>query len=776
MRKILLILAVMLGAGCINVKASQVSDKQHVLPASVSHRSSSEIADILVKIFAEKNLDPQVANKLVDATLKQNELMMGGQPKKGPARDAYDDLEALIKMYLRMLGVSDEDYDYFMSTVLPLYYYSVDGRNVPADTEMDMQLDTVAAAPIDGCYFTIGSPLNQYNPAGIDCELCQGLEVPSDLSDPTSPLVQGKPKTNGAYPWGLVRVGKKIFWGTVNNILCMPSWQSMTSLGANKPYENKCWVCEYDKGLRKDAGQNGDIVRPRVYMYDTESGVTTDITPEGAYVLDDCLGLRSAAAHNGVVFIGGPGLDSDAGQQSTSSAFLAFDEDGKLLATSDMSNVDGCRVTDVRRWLLHEGVLYVGVAIVDQNGKNKGAVLRWYGDKTNPFKFHIVGYTANEAGEICFHNGRIYAGGWPTDNFPKSAVFEGPEVPEGGLTPDDATEWEVKWCIDQYEPNPMVQRYNQCSLLRSYKGKLYWSMWFPQYALPLMVVNLKQDISSVKGMATLLALMRQATLWRTEDFSDVEMLYGESDLPNVNMLTGEVIQPMPNNSGYTPVYGRAGFDRLFTSYMWASAEYNGDLYIGTMSSEGVVEPGLEILSDGSGSSAGASFLFQLLGLKEENTGYELYRFRDNESPAETVTQDGFGNHAQYGIRNMVISEDGSDLYIGTASPFNINEYGGWRILKFHDNDYVAPPTGIKQSTFKPAAILVKNENGYVTFSSLLGEKITSMQVTDVAGRQVYSEEPANRAAYLFQSQVGSGMYIVTVTTKSGSWTTKVVMK
>lgn len=616
MRKIILIIAVMLSIGSIDVAASQTLGKPISLSASVTKHSAEEIADVMVKMFPNKNIDRDTAVKLIDATLNKN-ASDGQCAAKGPHKDAYDDIEALIKFYLKMLGVTDEEYEYFMQTILPLYYYTVDGRTVPADTDMNMSLDTIAKAPVDGCYFSIGHILNTYNPNGIDCDYCKSLEMPLDFTDPESPMVKGKPKTNGAYPWGVTRKGNKIFWGTVNNILCMPSWQGMTSLGVNKPYENSCWVCEYDQGTRKDAGMNGDIVRPRVYMYDTELGVISDITPS-ATVLDDCLGLRSAASHNGVVFIGGPGLDSDGGQTSTTSAFLAFDEDGYLLGTSDMQNVDGCRVTDVRRWLVHEGVLYVGVAIVDQNGVNKGAVLRWYGDKNDPFLFHIVGYTANEAGEICIHNGRIYAGGWPSDNFPKSAIFESPEIPEGGLTPEGATEWEIKWCIDQYEPNMMIQRANQCSLLRSYKGKLYWSMWFPQYAMPAMISQLGIDFTSMKGIATILAIMRQATLWRTEDFSEVEMLYGEEKLPNLNLMTQDIIQPQPNVSGYKPVYGRAGFGRIFTSYMWATEEYNNNLYIGTMSTESVLEPGLEIFS-GKENKALSSILVQLLGVQEKNT-------------------------------------------------------------------------------------------------------------------------------------------------------------
>ena len=677
----------------------------------------------------------------------------------------------LLMQYLNKMGysISSSDLDYLQNTLYPLYQYTTEEREVPAETKLDFQLDTIAAAPKDGLYYGLGNYYNTYNAAGYDYD--------DEVADAMYEYYGVKYKTNGAYIWGLVTAKDKIFWGTVNNILCMPSWQNMTSLSSNQPYANTCWVCEYAKGTRKDAGTNGDIERPRCYMYDTKTGVVKDITPSTtkAPVLDDCLGLRSAAYHNGVVFLGGPGLDSDMGQTSTKSAFLAFDEDGKYLASSDMTNVDGCTVTDVRRWIVVDDVLYCGVAVTTADGVNKGAILRWYGDKSDPFQFHIVGWTANEAGEICEHNGRLYAGGWPTTNLQQPAIFEGPEIPEGGLTPEDAKEWEIKWRMSEYENCPINLRMEQCSLLRSYKGQLYWSIWYVQYGTLPVLQNLGCDLASMKGMASLMAIMRQATLWRTKDFSEVELLYGEEELPTINMQTMEPVVPQP--TGWKPKYGRAGFGRYFTAYMWASAEYNDKLYIGTMSTEQLLKPAQETATDLS-TQYGLSAISSILGVKEESKGYELYVFDDNDSEPTTVTQDGFGNHAQYGIRNMVTNNDGSDLYIGTASPFNLNRYGGWRLLRLHDNDYVAPPvTGVEQAQAEPlnAGVLVKHEEGYVVLSSLLDERIESVTVCDVAGREVYSEQPVNREAYIFTSQTGGGVRLITVKTKSGSWTAKVVM-
>lgn len=743
------------------------------LPSELKYRSADQIASDIVRILPKYSEKKDELTKLSQLSLDiaSGKSIESFSKSKVSSRATDESSLAIeiLKAYLANAGITVDDWDFLQSTLLPLYTYTISNRTPPAQVYQIYKVDTLYRAPKDGCYYGIGDERNTYDPSGLSNAECRECVDNG-----------GRTKINGAYPWGMVTTNNRMFWGTVNNILCMPSWQAMTTLNGNNPYENSCWACEYEYGVRKDAGKSGDMVRPRVYMYNMNSGVVKDVTPANATVLDDCLGLRSAGTHNGVVFIGGPGLDSDQGQTSTKSAFLAFDNDGNFLGESDMSNIDGCKVTDVRRWLVYDDVLYVGVAITDSKGVNKGAILRWYGDKNNPFQFHIVGYTANEAGEICLHNGRIYAGGWPTSNMPYSAVFEGPEIPKGGYTPADATEWPVMWAMTQYEPNAMNLQMEQCSLLHSYKGKLYWSMWYVQYGLPLSLSMLGVDLNTERGMAVALSMLRQATLWRADTdkkdengkFSAVEMLYGEETLPNYDYMTGEIKMPRLNVSHYKPVYGRAGFDRQFTAYMWSVADYQDHMFIGTMSIEALIEPAMANTGDDKTQSS-LSALVNLLDVKEENKGYELYMFLDGNSPAKTVTHNGFGNHMQYGVRNMCVSPSGKYLYLGTASPMNLRSEGGWTVLRYKDSTEY--PSSIAEEEIKPASILISKENGYITVSSLNGEEVRQIQVADISGRIIYTDKPVNKNGYLFESEIGHGIFIVSVTTDSGSWTSKISM-
>lgn len=191
-------------------------------------------------------------------------------------------------------------------------------------------------------------------------------------------------------------------------------------VGDNVPYENSCWACEYGQSAyAKEAYPDGDenskyadIRPPRMYSYDTKSGIVTDITPsmDEYPVLKNCQGLRSCGIHKGVVFFGGPGLYASDWDSRVSAAFVAYDADcDRILGVSSMSDVDGCKVVNVRRWRVINDVLYVTVGITHPTtGKKIGALLRWYGDKKDPWNFHIVGLVDNEAAELAYFNNRIY--------------------------------------------------------------------------------------------------------------------------------------------------------------------------------------------------------------------------------------------------------------------------------------------------------------------------------------------------------------------------------
>ncbi len=647
----------------------------------------------------------------------------------------------------------------FMQQVLPLYEYQMRNRVAPQMADMtNYAVKQLYQSPKDGCYFGLGDKRNTYNPAGIDCAECTEAG--------------GKLKASGSYAWGMTQMGDKVYWSTNNNYLCMPGYGRTANPDiADGPYENEAWVCEYELGIEGVTKQKyGDIQKPRIFEYDTKTGVVRDITPNDT-LLDGCQGLRSAAAHHGIIFFGGPAFAGANMTSSTSSVFLAYSpEQGRFIGSSDMSQVGGCRVTNVRRWIIVNDVLYCGVGIIDKQGVSRGAILRWYGDMQNPFKFEIVGWTPTEAAEIEYHNGRIYAGGWPNATT-TSALYRSPKMPQGGFTADNATEWETVWRFSDYEVNPASQKMSYFSVMKSYKGKLYWGMFSNTFGAMAAVINRFGSLASADAIAYLFGFLRSTTLFRTDDFNspnDIEMLYGEEELPVYDETTKEW-SLKPNNSGLKPVFGRSGYGNLFTCYTWSMSIYNDDLYIGTMDMSNLIEPAVGPLlerQDFGNSITGEQLLNVLksmLRLDPEKKGFELLRLSDHNTAPVLITDNGFGNPAAYGIRNMQVHNN--VLYVGTANPLNLHEKGGWEIHA------VDATNSAEFTTLTPARVMYQRDGDYHTFSAADGTAIATVTITDAAGQVLTELRADGYRAVIPTSALPKGILIAIVRAGDGTPTT-----
>lgn len=364
---------------------------------------------------------------------------------------------------------------------------------------------------------------------------------------------------------------------------------------------NNSWVCECESGIygqtvhgtiKPEYAQYSDTRIPRIYCYDITTGSVQDITPSGGdydKLLQDCQGLRSAGYHNGVAFFGGPSLYGSTSGQTVGSSFFAYDTDaGKFIGCKALTDIDGNAITDIRRWYVHNGVLYCGVRITDANGKDRGAVLRWYGDKTNPWQFKIVGWMANEAAELCVYNGYMYVGGWNTASLAVSTVVKGPKVPDNGLQPVDinATEWPIIWKYSDYDAHAIALRTTYTAGMQVWKNHLYWGTFNAVYVIPnIAAANRYTDMTSPEALCFYLGSVRQTSFWRLNTRDKVELLYGETELPVWDKpTTGKDTWTM-KSTGWTPKFGRAGFGQPWTAYTWTMAEYSGDLFIGTMNAE-----------------------------------------------------------------------------------------------------------------------------------------------------------------------------------------------
>ena len=683
------------------------------------------------------------------------------------------DQEAIAQIIelLKQLGITEDSFlklIEYAKKVYPLYVFQIEGRISPElDLNNRLTVDTIYQAPVDEAYYGLADPNNKYVPAGLSKEELEEMEQNGGIG-----------KRNGSYVWGMGTYKDKLFWSTNNNYLCMQGYGNFVQpgVGDNTPYENKCWACEYGQSAyAKEAYKEGDdnskyadIRPPRMYSYDTKSGIVTDITPsmEEFPILKNCQGLRSCGVHNGVVFFGGPGLYASDWDSKVSAAFVAYDADNdRILSANSMDDVDGCKVVNVRRWRVINGVLYVTVGITHPTtGKKIGALLRWYGDKNDPWNFHIVGLLDNEAAELAYFNNRIYIGTWGT----VSAVHVSPELPEGGFTPVsiDSEMWPTVWTSEAGEPTITLGRsLTSVAGFHEWRNHLYWGVFCPNYYILSRAQSTYGSLTSPDALAFILGNYRTPSFWRLDKDNNYELLYGDTENPKpVYDKTGKITKWELEPNGLTAKWGRGGFGNLWTIYIWALQEYNNNLYIGTMD--------LSNLADAAGSNLIGDKEFAtvanlLTGLKGSDEGFELLRMTDEDEAPKYITENGFNNPEQFGVRNLEVIDN--KLMLGSASMSSLKPNGGWHVNSITDTTI---PTSINQAEIKKPGIIMERNAEYINLATVGGEKITAVEVYDAAGSRITSARPASHVASIPLQNV-KGISIVKITSEKGEWEAKI---
>jgi hypothetical protein len=548
-----------------------------------------------------------------------------------------------------------------------------------ADPIMDIL--ELSSATADECYREPGSAFNEWYGAdawpGGDCDF---LSTNGGLT-----TVNGRPKVNQAYIWGLALCGDRAWFGTAANPACMVQG---TYLGQPIPDGGNSSVCEFGISQFPDAAAlpeaYGDWRPPDLFAYDTLTNTQILLNglldAEGETRRWNTLGIRSAGCHNGVVFLAGPVLPSgDLGTMNGINVF-AFDADNVSYIGS--TTLDG--YMNIRSWVVAGDALYTGM----QTTLLLGEVLKWTGDKANPFQFQTVGYLPCEPAYLTEHEGRLICTTWPGLMSLGAGLWMSPRIPNGGLRPWHSLWWRELWNSEEYEPDELINFGYGGGPVASFDGCLIWgTMHVPYlgtqiYALlygepetdagyELLAFNTLRATSVFRG-----SLVRRPGLWGwlVPDF-EYDLLYGESEF---NVWTNPEAgtngwETLPNNmGGAAPLYGPMGFEHApyyglsLNFYSWSSAicqdaQGNDQLFWGTF----------DYFSE-------RNF--------PEQSGADLWRFPSCDEPAVAEFTNGAGNRSMYGVRNMV--SDGNILYLGMATDVNLRTVehgnsrpGGWKLLK-----------------------------------------------------------------------------------------------
>ncbi|MEV4636175.1 hypothetical protein AB0J80_02375 [Actinoplanes sp. NPDC049548] len=493
---------------------------------------------------------------------------------------------------------------------------------------------------------------------------------------PGPPCAEGKAKVSQAYVWGLTKVGADVWFGTGANVNCLVSGATLDSY---TPVVNDDYVCEYAESqtVRDDPdwpAEIGDQRPPEVWLYHArtkqkvnKSGEIRAKSPDDAERLRTTIGLRAAGTLGGVVLFGGPALND-------SLNLFAFDARTQRF----LGSVNLPQYGNIRTLLVAEGAMYLGVGI-GTNGSSGGGVLRWTGSVRNPFTFEVVANLPVQAADLAYHDGRIAATSWPA-NQPASpsqlaGVWISPPLTDGlpGLNPEDAAGWRQVWHARQYEPDRVVAATYGGGGVASFGGWLYWGTMH----VPLKSTKVHQQVypqtTDEAKQAQVANTQRALSLWRGKDLGlptqKIELLYGATALPAYDPATATWAS-VP--TGWTPVYGKSGFDNPFNNYTWRMAVAGGRLYVGTMDWSYIVQ---DITAES-----------LVPPIDPAGYGGDLWMFPSTSDKAEPVSRTGLGNYLNYGVRTMI--PDGPNLYLGMANPMNLRTdpaddvpEGGWELIK-----------------------------------------------------------------------------------------------
>lgn len=482
----------------------------------------------------------------------------------------------------------------------------------------------------------------------------------------------GRLKTNQAYVWGLTESGGSLWFGTIANTLCIV----MNGVGI-PAHQTDAWTCE--GGIR-------DNRPPRIFTYNLATNRLADMTgqvlnalPVDSERLLETVGLRSAGAHGGVVFLGGigpNGVNLFAFNAATG-AYIGSD------APFDHSDIPA-RYTNIRQFIVANGQLYVGLGVGQSPlggggafGALSGEILRWTGTVADPFQFELVSTLAADPAYLVQYQNRIAVSTWGEGDpyrIGGQLVYLSPEFGDDGMLTEADGDWNIIWRLSSYEIEPSALQFGGAiGVVNDY---LVWGTMFIPASGTLVFEQVYPDAPSDQ-IAAFLGTYRPITIFRAANAEtlspQVDILYGNAELPKFDPGSNEWFV-VPNGLNQAPLMGPAGFGNFFNNYTWWMTQHGGKLFIGTMDYLFVAARLL--------GSAAASLPTDIIKQAQALEGADVWSYLGDERPAFPLTLTGAGNIANYGIRTMIAVD--SDLYLGSANPMNLlmkTPLGGWELIK-----------------------------------------------------------------------------------------------
>jgi hypothetical protein len=247
-------------------------------------------------------------------------------------------------------------------------------------------------------------------------------------------------------------------------------------------------------------------------------------------------------------------------------------------------------------------------------------------------------------------------------------------VPFYGLRWWNAKGWNKVWDYSDYEPDPVIAAYSGLGDLRQFgKCVVFGSMHPPGSGSQGIIQEYDETELSPTNPAEIgEKAYRSLSVFRACPGEDVELLYGEEELPVFTPGSGWANQQtgMGSPKFGEPSEGALGSDGRNQNYFWSMGVLDGQLCFGTQQTS---EQNAPTLSN-----------------PTEEQGGNLYCFPDTNSPANLVDQSGLGNGFNSGYRNIVKVK--GSLYLATSNGANLNPNGGFELIRLDTVPETIPPS------------------------------------------------------------------------------------
>lgn len=597
-------------------------------------------------------------------------------------------------------------------------------------------VNQIHQAPVDEYFYAIGSDSNLYNPDGFEA--------------PYVDLKGRELKRNGGYIWGMTAAGSDLWYGTCANTTFLAQGQYIKSIEPN--LEEDYFVAEFGMSYYRDnfapwlPDWLGDWRPARIYMRDAD-GTIIEKTPQNApakALLNSTIGIRSAGASDEVVLLAGPSVAGGV------NVFAYSVSTGDLLEATTLYSLPEFpedTLTNIRRMKTINDELYLGFGT-----EQFGYIAKYAGDTNSPFTFEVVGKIAGEPADMAIHEDTMFCTTWPkldTALFMPAGLWAC-GLTEGDLSSDDIAKWSLKFHTLEYFKDSLIGGSLGLGGIASFDGKLvFGTMQVPMLGVALHIgqrLDGQVDPSMVGSevIETLDNCTRPITIFAYDD-GGVEVLYGDTEL-SVYDEDNEEWGDVSVDGDMQPIFGRAGFGNSNNLYTWTITNFNEELFVGTLDfsllgSLVIMNPMMEAMMEelaGLPPVVAAGIMQTFNDLNSNNKsgiggqhGADVFQFSSMSSPAIPLTESGFNNEANYGIRTTAVIAD--TMYMGTAGPFNLHEAGGWKLLQMTVNENLVPITTIDSITRSVEDIYVRDTVSFTAMTVPAGnndEIIWSIQWDD----------------------------------------------